>query len=356
MVVDLSELDTHSNWRSRMELLMSFLVIMVLLGGSIKAYGEISQLSWREISNINSHGPYIGIVVPNAFEINPLLQSPSFVINKKFPYVDFAGRRFRIGELEKKKVIVVMTGLSMTNAALSTQLLLSLFHVEGVAHYGVAGNANPKLQVGDVTIPQYWAHTGLWVWQRLGDGPEDELPLEANGDYNRKIGYLKFSDYNNHTKHVENLLNNVWYEAEEIFPVYGTPEVRQHAFWVPVDKTYFKIAKKLKNVELGGCVNTTCLPRKPIVVRVHRGVSANVFVDNRAYREFLNSKFDVTPIDMESAAVALVCLQQKTPFIAFRSLSDLAGGGSALSNEADVFSSLASQNAVDVLIKFISLL
>lgn len=74
-----------------MELLMSFLVIMVLLGGSIKAYGEISQLSWREISNINSHGPYIGIVVPNAFEINPLLQSPSFVINKKFPYVDFAG-------------------------------------------------------------------------------------------------------------------------------------------------------------------------------------------------------------------------------------------------------------------------
>lgn len=112
----------------------------------------------------------------------------------------------------------------------------------------------------------------------------------------------------------------------------------------------------LQNVELGGCVNTTCLPRKPIVVRVHRGVSANVFVDNRAYREFLNSKFDVTPIDMESAAVALVCLQQKTPFIAFRSLSDLAGGGSALSNEADVFASLASQNAVDVLIKFISLL
>lgn len=34
-------------------------------------------------------------------------------------------------------------------------------------HYGIAGNANPDLQIGDVTIPQYWAHTGLWNWQVL---------------------------------------------------------------------------------------------------------------------------------------------------------------------------------------------
>jgi len=37
--------------------------------------------------------------------------------------------------------------------------------VKGVLHYGIAGNANPQLQIGDVTIPQYWAHTGLWNWQ-----------------------------------------------------------------------------------------------------------------------------------------------------------------------------------------------
>lgn len=89
---------------------------------------------------------------------------------------------------------------------------------------------------------------------------------------------------------------------------------------------------------------------------VKRGVSGNVFVDNRAYREFLNSKFNATPIDMESAAVALVCFQQRTPFIAIRALSDLAGGGSSLSNEASLFASLASQNAVDVVLRFISLL
>lgn len=76
--------------------------------------------------------------------------------------------------------------------------------------------------------------------------------MESSGDYTRKIGYLRFSDYNNvtdqngkHEGNVGNFLNSVWFQPEEIFPVNGTPEVRQHAFWVPVDKHYFTVAKKL---------------------------------------------------------------------------------------------------------------
>ncbi|XP_007013111.2 PREDICTED: bark storage protein A [Theobroma cacao] len=335
------------------------LVVLVLGFGSNGVYGAVSSSTLSKISRINEEGPYLGIIVPNSFEMNPLMQSGSFVADLELPYLDFSGRRFRIGRLKNEKVIIVMTGLSMLNAGIATQLLLSLFKVKGVLHYGVAGNANPQLQIGDVTIPQYWAHTGLWNWQRYGDGPEDELALESNGDYTRKIGYLKFSDYNNGTecsKSSENLLNNVWYQPEEIFPVNGIPEQRQHAFWVPVNKHYFAIAERVQGLSLGRCVNTTCLPRNPMVVRVKRGISANVFTDNRAYREFLYSKFNATAIDMETAAIALVCHQQKMPFIAFRSLSDLAGGGSALSNEAAVFATLAAQNSVSVLLGFISLL
>jgi len=72
---------------------------------------------------------------------------------------------------------------------------------------------------------------------------------EEIGDFGKKFGYLKFSNYNNNTKHSkseENLLNKVWYQPERIFLVDGTPEVWQPAFWVPVDKTYFEIARKLK--------------------------------------------------------------------------------------------------------------
>ncbi|GMI89473.1 hypothetical protein like AT4G28940 [Hibiscus trionum] len=339
---------------------VSFVHVLVVLGIGINGvYGSIPSSTLRKMDRINMEGPYLGIVVPNSFEMNPLLQSGSFVAHHKLPYLDFLGRRFRIGRLRNEKVIIVMTGLSMLNAGIGTQLLLSLFKVKGVLHHGIAGNANPQLQIGDVTIPRFWAHTGLWNWQRHGDGAEDELALESNGDYTREIGYLRFSEYNNNTKcniSSENLLNNVWYQPEEIFPVDGVPEQRQHVFWVPVNKNYFAIAERIQGLRLGGCVNGTCLPRPPMVVRVERGVSSNTFVDNRAYREFLNSKFNATAIDMETAAVALVCHQQNTPFIAFRSLSDLAGGGSALSNEAAVFAALAAQNAVDVLISFISLL
>ncbi|XP_071717114.1 bark storage protein A-like [Rutidosis leptorrhynchoides] len=315
-----------------------------------------------DIDSVNNVGSYIGIVVPNSFEMNPLLQSSSFVKDQKRPYLDVSGRRFRIGTLEHQKVIIVMTGLSMLNAGITTQLLSSLFNVKGVLHFGIAGNANTQLEIGDVTIPEFWAHTSLWSWQRYGEGPENELPLESNGDYTKRIGYLKFSDYNNDTskQHKEfgnNLLNRVWYQPEEVFPISAEPEVRQRVFWVPVDKGYYALSKKLKGLKLENCINsTTCLPREPKVARVKRGASANMFIDNGAYRKFLSDKFNVTTIDMESAAVALICYQQKIPFIAIRALSDFAGGGSAISNEAANFAPLAAQNAVIALIKFVQLL
>lgn len=56
---------------------------------------------------------------------------------------------------------------------------------------------------------------------------------------------------------------------------------------------------------------------------------------------------------MESAAVALISLQQKVPYIAIRALSDLAGGGSADSNEADTFISLAADNSIIALLAFV---
>ncbi|MQL81201.1 hypothetical protein Taro_013659 [Colocasia esculenta] len=349
--------------------LLLLLLLLAFLAAATVSEGKIPMATWKQIRRINRAGPRLGVVVPNAFEMNPLLQSSSFVPDEHFPFLDFAGRRFRFGTIEKKRVIVVMTGLSMLNAGLATQLLLDLFEVEGVVHYGIAGNANPDLQIGDVVVPRYWAHTGLWVWQRYGDGPNDELPLESAGDYTRELGYLRFSDFSNATG---NTLNRVWYQREEIFPVDGVPEQRQHAFWVPANAAYFGLAEKLEVVilqlppctfrwllglELDRCVNSsTCLPRRPAAMRVARGCSANTFVDNAAYRGFLSSKLNVTAIDMESAAVALVCLQQRRPFIAFRALSDLAGGGSAQSNEASVFAGLAAGNAVAVAVKFISML
>ncbi|GLU01443.1 hypothetical protein SLE2022_187500 [Rubroshorea leprosula] len=333
--------------------LMMLLALMMLKDH--QANGAVPAHTQKLIHEANSNGSYLGLVIPNLFEMNPLLQHPNFT-SSNFT-IDFAGRRFRFGTIAEKRVILVMTGLSMINAGITTQLLLALFNIEGVVHYGIAGNANPSLNIGDVTIPQYWAHTALWNWQRHGDGPEDELALESDGDYTRDIGYIRFANYTvNDTvcKSSDNLLNNVWYQPEEVFPVYGTPENREHAFWVPVNSSYFNISKSLEGLKLESCVNaTTCLSETPKVVTVYRGTSGGIYLDNAAYRSFLYGQFNVSPVDMESASVALICLQQNIPFIAIRALSDLAGGGSAESNEASTFTSLAADNSVTVVIAFI---
>lgn len=85
--------------------------------------------------------------------------------------------------------------------------------------------------------------------QRYGQGPANKLPLEANGDYTRELGFLKVADFTSNVTEdssYDNLLNNIWYQPEEVFPIYGTPEQRQHAFWVPVDPFYYYVAKTLK--------------------------------------------------------------------------------------------------------------
>lgn len=107
-------------------------------------------------------------------------------------------------------------------------------------------------------------------------------------------------------------------------------------------------------MKLEGCLNsTTCLSTPPKVTTVQRGTSASIYLDNAAYRDFIYDKFNVSPVEMESAAVALICYQQRTPFIVIRALSDLAGGGTAESNEAATFTPLAANNSIAVVIEFI---
>lgn len=55
----------------------------------------ISKSLLKEIDSVNKVGPYIGVVVPNGFEMNPLLQSSSFVASEKRPYVDISGKVIR---------------------------------------------------------------------------------------------------------------------------------------------------------------------------------------------------------------------------------------------------------------------
>lgn len=74
-------MDTHMR-------LMSLGCLVLLLGFVNGSYGLISHNVLKKINVINKEGPYVGIVLPNSFEMSHLLQSPAFVVDHKLTYLD----------------------------------------------------------------------------------------------------------------------------------------------------------------------------------------------------------------------------------------------------------------------------
>ena len=82
-------------------------------------------------------------------------------------------------------------------------------------------------------------------------------------------------------------------------------------------------------------------------------MSGSAFVDNAAYREYTFRHFQANVLDMETAAIAHVAYANGVPFVAFRSLSDLAGGGEG-ENEMGTFFKIAADNSAKVLLAFLA--
>jgi nucleoside phosphorylase len=70
----------------------------------------------------------------------------------------YGGRTFYRGTIGNANVVATLTGVSISNAAMTTALLLLLFPgVERIVGGGIAGGVDPDLRVGDVVVPNQWA-------------------------------------------------------------------------------------------------------------------------------------------------------------------------------------------------------
>ena len=67
-----------------------------------------------------------------------------------------AGAAFTTGVLEGKPVVLFLSGMSMVNAAMTTQAALDRFKVTRVVFSGIAGGVDPALDVGDVVVAERW--------------------------------------------------------------------------------------------------------------------------------------------------------------------------------------------------------
>ncbi len=242
------------------------------------------------------------------------------------------GVGFTTGVLEGKNVVLFLSGISMTNATMNTQLVLDRFNVHGIVFSGIAGGVNPGLHIGDVSIPAQW-------------GQYLEVAMS------RETSPGKFTP----PPHMES----------PMFPAFGmmqprTVETRTAAnptlvrkFWFEADPKMLDVARSLRSVELTRCKAGQCLTRKPEVLVGGNGVSGQAFVDNAAFREYAFKTFQANVLDMETAAVGMVAYSNSVPYIAFRSLSDLAGGGDG-ANEMGTFFSIAADNSARVLLAFLA--
>jgi len=253
--------------------------------------------------------------------------------------VDVNGVAIVTGRIAGKKVVLMESGVSMVNAAMNTQLLIDRFRVKRILFSGIAGGADPALNIGDVSVPERWAQNFEVVMARETPGGR-VLPPHAFASglppfgmmYPRgvRIGTVRYPDF-------------------------------------PADPALLATARTIApGIALARCTGTAtrgtmadesavCLVHGPKIVVGGTGVSSPAFVDNAAYREYLHASYGARVIDMESAAVAQTAFANAIPFIAFRSLSDLAGGDAG-ENAMRVFMALAADNSAAVVKAFVAAL
>lgn len=243
------------------------------------------------------------------------------------------GVTYHVGTLRGNDVVMFLTGVSMVNAAMTTERVLNYFNIERIIFSGIAGGVNPNLNIGDVVIP---AQFGQYLESRLVRSVDGEFTPPANWT-------SEFANY-----------GMIFPSEVDVILPGSDPDTYSLMFWFPVDPEMLAVAEDVAEViELEACTpEGVCLEHEPKIVVGGNGVSGQSFVDNAEFREYVWETFEADALEMETAAVAHVAANHGVPYLAFRSLSDLAGGGPG-ENEIGTFFQFASDNSALVLLTFL---
>jgi adenosylhomocysteine nucleosidase len=249
----------------------------------------------------------------------------------KTAYVE-NGRTYTTGNLRGVDVVLSLSGVSMVNAAANTQLLLDHFNVTHLIFSGIAGGVNPDLNIGDVVIPAQWAEYQEMTFAREDDG-KFTLPFG---------GVPEFPNF-----------NMMFPGSVSVTVKGGIPDEEKRIFWFAVGPELLAYAQSISENVLQKCTpEDICLDKQPIIKVGGNGVDGQTFVDNAEFRTYVWDTFKADCLAMETAAVAHVAYMNAVPFLGFRSLSDLAGGGEG-ENQIETFFQLAANNSANVVMAFL---
>lgn len=259
------------------------------------------------------------------------------------------GNRFSTGILQGQAVVVALTGVSLVNASMTTQLLADHFHLTRLLLSGIAGGIDPAGAVGDVTVPERWA-LPLETWW----GPDGTLPAPCGAPGVLDCLGLRLAQSEGRVLPDFRLLGGtvptgLWMR-ETFVRTPATGLAGEFRLFYPVDAAMLAVARALQPPlqRCGPRAPGLCVSGSPTLQVGGTGVSVPAFLANAEYRQYLQTTLRAKVLDMETAAVAHVAYSRGLPFLAFRSVSDLAGGGPNSDVGALFGSGLAETNAAAV--------
>ncbi|WP_026690687.1 5'-methylthioadenosine/adenosylhomocysteine nucleosidase [Alteribacter aurantiacus] len=211
----------------------------------------------------------IGIIGAMKEEIDYFLkEGTSFTEEKK------AHLTLYKGSWHGHQVVITRCGVGKVNAAITTQLLIDIYHVEAIIFTGVAGALDPELEVGDLVVSTSCI--------------EHDLDASALGFERGEVPMFEYSSV---------------FSADE-----GLVSLAYDAA-ISLNEGYVK-----KGVVLSG----------------------DQFIADPEKVVELRERFDGTCVEMEGASVAHGAMVNQTPFVILRSISDKANGEAAGSFETFV--------------------
>lgn len=190
-----------------------------------------------------------------------------------------AGRRYHIGRLDGRDVVLVLSGIGKVAAATTAAVLLDGMDVSALLLTGVAGGLANDVRVGDIVLATTLLQHDL-----------DVSPL---------------------------------------FPRYEVPHT---------GRSHFAADAALHQALEAGCAEALQAPPAALMAlrsgepRLHRGlvVSGDRFVNTAAESRALRDALpQALAVEMEGAAVAQVCADFARPFAVVRSISDRADDAAA---------------------------
>lgn len=226
----------------------------------------------------------IGIIGAMEVEVSSLKEKMENVkITKK------ASMDFYEGVLFGKKAVVVRSGIGKVNAAVCTQILADVFHVDAIINTGIAGSLNKEINIGDIVLATDVVHHDM----------------DAQG-----FGYPKGQ----------------------------IPQMQEFSF--PADAELRSLAEKICNE-----VNPE--------VQVFQGriVSGDQFISDKKVKDEIVHNFGGFAVEMEGAAIGQAAYLNGIPFLIIRAISDKADGSATM--DYPEFEAAAAAHSINLTSEFL---